>query len=50
VNQLTACLKSYYPVALTLFERIIFALWSKHEPYQATIFLAAQQAHGHLVA
>jgi hypothetical protein len=30
--------------------RIIYALWCKHEPYQAAIFLAAQQAHGHLVA
>ncbi len=30
--------------------RIIYALWYKHEPYQATIFLAAQQAHGCLVA
>lgn len=30
--------------------RIIFALWSKHELYQATIFLAAQQAHGRPVA
>ena len=30
--------------------RIIYALWSKHEPYQAATFLAAQQAHGYLVA
>jgi len=26
--------------------RIIFALWRKHAAYDATIFLAAQQAHG----
>jgi transposase len=30
--------------------RIIYALWRKHEPYQAATFLAAQQAHGCLVA
>jgi hypothetical protein len=30
--------------------RIIYALWRKHEPYQAATFLAAQQAHGRLVA
>jgi hypothetical protein len=30
--------------------RIIYALWRKHEPYQAATFLAAQQAHGYLVA
>jgi transposase len=33
-----------------LWVRIIFALWRKHEPYQAATFLAAQQAHGRLVA
>ena len=30
--------------------RIIYALWSKHEHYQVATFLAAQQAHGRLVA
>jgi transposase len=30
--------------------RIIYALWRKHEPYQAATFLAAQQAHGCLAA
>ena len=25
--------------------RIIYALWKKREPYNAAIFLAAQQAH-----
>jgi hypothetical protein len=30
--------------------RIIHALWSKQELYQVATFLAAQQAHGHLVA
>jgi hypothetical protein len=30
--------------------RIIYALWSKHEPYQTATFLAAQQAHSCLVA
>ena len=25
--------------------RIIYALWVKHEAYDATIFLAAQQTH-----
>ena len=30
--------------------RIIYALWRKQEPYQAATFLAAQQAHGRLVA
>ena len=29
--------------------RIIYALWRKHEPYQAATFLASQQAHGCLV-
>jgi transposase len=33
-----------------LWVRIIYALWRKHEPYQAATFLAAQQAHGHLIA
>ena len=33
-----------------LWVRIIYALWRKHEPYQAATFLAAQQAHGCLVA
>jgi len=33
-----------------LWVRMIFALWRKHEPYQAATFLAAQQAHGRLVA
>jgi hypothetical protein len=30
--------------------RIIYALWSKHEPSQVSTFLAAQQAHGCLAA
>ena len=30
--------------------RIIYALWSKHEPYQASTFLAAQRAHSYLAA
>jgi hypothetical protein len=30
--------------------RIIYALWRTREPYQATIFVAAQQAHGRRVA
>ena len=30
--------------------RIIYALWSKHEPYDAAIFLAAQQAHARRAA
>jgi hypothetical protein len=30
--------------------RILYALWRKHEPYQAATFLAAQQAHRCLVA
>jgi hypothetical protein len=30
--------------------RISYALWRKHEPYQAAIFLAAQQAHRCLAA
>jgi hypothetical protein len=30
--------------------RIIYALWCKHEPYQAATSLTAQQAHGCLAA
>ena len=30
--------------------RIIYAFWVKHEAYDATIFLAAQQAHAPRVA
>jgi len=30
--------------------RIIYAMWLKHEPYEASTFLAAQEAHARQAA
>jgi len=33
-----------------LWVRIIYAMWLKHEPYDASTFLAARQAHARVAA